>query len=200
MSINIIGVTGPSGAGKSSLCDILKERNIPFINADELYHSLLVPESECTCALASAFGKEILDKNGAPDRRKLAPIVFSSEEALAKLNSIALEFVIKEMRRIIDELDKKGEKNVVIDAPTLIESGFHKECNYVITVLASKETRIERIAKRDAISLEAAAQRISAQKPDHFYTKVSDFVLENNRDEAEFKSYAEDMLFYVLKK
>ena len=62
MPINIIGVTGPSGAGKSRFCDLLKKYNIPSIDADALYHSMLASGSRCTVAIAKEFGDGMLDK------------------------------------------------------------------------------------------------------------------------------------------
>ena len=121
MSINIIGITGPSGAGKSILCTYLAKKNIPVINADEVYHSLLVKGSPCTLALADEFGCEILSDDGTPDRKKLGAIVFSSDEKLKKLNSIVLGFVIDKINELIEKLAAQGEKNVALDAPTLIE-------------------------------------------------------------------------------
>ena len=94
MSIKIIGVTGPSGAGKSYLSGVLSKREIPTVDADGVYHSLLTKDSDCTRALVAEFGDSILDKNGAPDRKKLGAIVFNSKEKLERLNSIVLGFVI----------------------------------------------------------------------------------------------------------
>ena len=182
MSINIIGITGPSGAGKSILCTYLAEKNIPIIDADEVYHSLLVKDSPCTLALAKEFGGDILSVDGTPDRKKLGAIVFSSDEKLEKLNSIVLKFVIDKINELIEALAQKGEANVVLDAPTLIESGFSKQCDSVVSILAPKQKRIERIRVRDNISEEAALLRINAQKSDEFYIDNSDFVIMNDSD------------------
>ena len=197
MDIKIIGLTGPSGAGKSILCTYHAEKNIPVINADEVYHSLLVKGSSCTLALADEFGCEILSPDGTPDRKKLGAIVFSSDEKLQKLNSIVLKFVIDKINEIIEELDSKGEINVVLDAPTLIESGFNKHCSTVISVLAPKDDRIERIKVRDNISADAALLRVNAQKKDEFYIENSDHVIINDSDEETlYKSF--DKIFSII--
>ena len=180
MSINIIGITGPSGAGKSVLCTYLASKGIPVINADEVYHSLLVKNSPCTLALAKEFGEEILSPEGTPDRKKLGAIVFSSDEKLKRLNSIVLGFVIDKINEIIASLEKEGQRTVVLDAPTLIESGFSKECDSVLSVLSPKQDRLRRIVKRDGISEEAALLRTNAQKSDEFYTENSHHVIIND--------------------
>ncbi len=199
MAIRIIGVTGPSGAGKSYLSLVLKKKGLPVIDADGVYHSLLTKNSDCTLALVNEFGKEILDADGAPDTKKLGAIVFSSEEKLKKLNSLVLGFVIVKIKEIIAELDKKGESAVIVDAPTLIESGFSKECDAVVSVLSSKEKRIERIIMRDGISYEKAVMRVSAQKDDSFYKDNSHFVLTNDGDTESFESEIGILFENVLK-
>ncbi len=199
MSINVIGITGPSGSGKSVLCTYLEKRNIPMIDADAVYHSLLVAGSDCTNALSTEFGAQILDESGVPDRKKLGAIVFSSAERLEKLNEIVLGFVLVEIRKIIAGFEKDGHKNVLVDAPTLIESGFSKECDTVISVIAPKDVRVERICKRDGITVEKAKQRIDAQPNDDFYKSNSNYLLVNDNRNDEFYSRADDLLSKILK-
>ncbi len=81
---------------------------------------------------------------------------------------------------MIAELSEKGVPCVLVDAPTLIESGFHRECDAVISVLASPELRLSRIISRDSLSEAKASARVSAQKDDDFYRSHSDLVLINN--------------------
>lgn len=178
--MRIIGITGPSGSGKSYLTEYLKSEGIPAIDADRVYHSLLTPRSECVCAIAAAFGDSVICEDGSLNRRALSDIVFHSKEKLELLNRTVLDIVIREIRKMILELDSQGITTVIVDAPTLIESGFHKECTSVISVLADRKLRISRIAKRDGISVEKASERVAAQKDDCFYKNNSDVVLYNN--------------------
>lgn len=177
--MRIIGVTGPSGAGKGALCELLKKRGIVCIDADAVYHSLLVPPSECLDALKSAFGESVFSPDGSLDRAALGRIVFAESDKLELLNSTVLSYVLAKFRIMIAELEAAGERAVAIDAPTLIESGFDKECDVVISVLASPNVRVGRIMNRDSISREKALLRINAQKSDEFYISHSDAVLYN---------------------
>ena len=43
--MTIIGLTGPSGAGKSTIAALFAEKGIPVMDADRIYHALLVPPS-----------------------------------------------------------------------------------------------------------------------------------------------------------
>ena len=178
--MRIIGITGPSGAGKSVISALLDKYSIPTIDADAVYHSLLIPPSPCLDALKNAFGDRIFNSDGSLDRTALGAIVFSDEQKLSLLNSTVLSFVLDRIRLMISELSAQGHAAVAVDAPTLIESGFDRECDEVISVLASSNVRLERIMARDSISKEKAMLRINAQKDDSFYILHSDSVLYND--------------------
>lgn len=195
-----IGITGPTGAGKSLLSEDLARQGIPVIDADALYHSLLIPPSACLDALRRAFGDGIFGADGTPDRAALSDIVFHDEEKLALLNQTVLGFVLDRIRAQLAQWEQQGCAAAVIDGPTLIESGFHKECDIVISVLSSPALRMRRIMERDGITEARAAARIHAQQPDAFYRRHSDHVLENNGNRQELLRQANVLLAPLLGK
>ena len=197
MMIKKIGITGPSGSGKSLLSECLNDALIPTINADKLYHSMLIPPSRCLDALAHTFGNDILKADGTIDRTVLASRVFCDDDQLKLLNDTVLPIVIDEIRALISNLEASGETTVAIDAPTLIESGFHKECDLVVSVLASRDVRISRISMRDSISVEKARERVDAQHSDDFYLSASDKVLINDKDIDSFKAQAAELITLI---
>ena len=196
--MKIIGITGPSGAGKSLLCEAFKERNIPVIDADKLYHSLLTPPSECLDAIRAAFGESVIAPNGTLDRTALGAIVFSSEEKLTLLNETVLSRVLVRIRELIAKFKNDGACAVAVDAPTLIESGFDRECDFVLSILAPRENRIERIMSRDSISRQKAELRVNAQKGDDFYISASDEVLTNDGTAEHLLSMARAIIDKIL--
>ena len=189
--MKIIGITGPSGSGKSILGNFLANRDIPVINADELYHSLLIPPSRCLDKIRDSFGDEVFNSDGTLNRPALSHVVFADKSKLELLNSSVLSIVIEEAEKLIDEFARSGKKIVAMDAPTLIESGFDKKCDLVISVISDPSTRAKRIAERDNISDSDAAERIGAQQNDDFYKKHSDVVIINDEDLASFLKQAE---------
>ena len=180
-TVKILGLTGPSGAGKSELCRALETRGLPSINADEVYHSLLYPNSPCVKAIAERFGGAVLDENGNLNRAALASVVFSADgnEKLEELNRITHAFVIPEMLEKLGEFEKSDVDAVICDVPLLFESGFDKKCDFTVAVLANADERVKRIVARDKISEIAAKNRVSAQKNDEFYTSRADIVIKN---------------------
>lgn len=192
--MKIIGITGPTGAGKSYFSNCLRKHGIPVIDADELYHSLLIPPSDCLDAIRQAFGESIFFSDGSLDRKALSKIVFGNNEKLMLLNETVLGFVLKKAREIISGLEDQGLECVAFDAPTLIESGFNTECTCVISILSPTELRKSRIIMRDGISADAADSRINAQKPDSFYIDHSDFILNNDSSEKEFTKKCDSLI------
>ncbi|MBQ3182911.1 MAG: dephospho-CoA kinase [Clostridia bacterium] len=181
----IVGLTGASGSGKGYLCSLLSDKDICIIDTDRVYHKMISSPSACVEALVSAFGEEIRDKKGGIDRAVLGSIVFSSKEKLELLNSIAHRFIREKCNEIIE---KCGSKIVILDAPVLFESGFDDMCDLTVGVVASRETRIERIIKRDGISREKAYTRIENQHSDDWFRENCDIVIENDGGELKCKA------------
>lgn len=195
--MKIIGITGPSGSGKSEVAKILRNKKIAVLDADEIYHSLLVPPSECLDAIRKSFGDDIFDADGVLIRSELAKIVFADKEKLALLNSITHTFVTDKMRAMLRECESRGDEVVALDVPLLFEAEVDKlfSTNLNIAVLAERTVRVSRISARDNISEAAAFERISAQPDDDFYVVRADKVIYNDGCEAEL----EGQILQILK-
>ena len=176
----LIGLTGPSGSGKSRVAEIFSRFGLPVINADEVYHQLLVPPSPCLEELVGRFGNAILTSAGTLNRRELANIVFSDPASLAALNSITHRYVMEEIVRRTEQLRREETRAAVLDAPQLFEAGANRMCGAVVSVLADKNLRLERLLQRDGIDRDAALRRIAAQRSDEFFRSHSDYIIENN--------------------
>ena len=192
--MHIYGITGPSGSGKSILSQYMTKNGVAHIDADRVYHELLVPPSKVLDALKSAFGDKILAADGTLDRKALSAIVFNDKEKLSLLNKTVLDFVLEEIRRMIKALEKDGFSAVAVDAPTLIESGFAEECDFVLSVSAPEDIRIERIMKRDGIDESRARARVCGQKSDDFYRAASDAFLYDEGDAEQLLKSAREAI------
>jgi len=189
----IIGLCGGSGSGKGTVGKTFSDNGYLVIDTDKVYRELTDTSSPCLLALIDEFGREILNSNGALDRKKLASVVFSDKKKHARLNEISHKFVLREVReKISTSLDKYC--GAVVDAPMLYESGFDKECDHVLAVICDREVRIERIILRDNIPRDAAIKRIDSQITDAELISMADFVIENNSDLNSLKLQVEDII------
>lgn len=177
----VVGITGASGAGKSHISRKLRELGYVVIDADKTAHKSINKDA-CKKELCASFGGDIV-KDGAVDRKRLAEIVFSNPQKLAKLNEITHKYILSD---IAEQIEKAEEKTVFVDGAVLIESGM--KCDFMIGVIADEKIRIKRIVDRDGITEEMAVNRISAQKDDGFYKKNCDLVIINNGGEIDISA------------
>lgn len=184
--MKVIGLCGGSGSGKGTVAKIFYSHNIPIIDADAIYHTLTSAPGKCLDELRAEFGEEII-KDNALYRPALAKIVFASENAAerrGRLNEITHKFVMSEIRKELSEYLAKGSSLCVVDIPLLFESGFDKECDLTVAVIADREIRLDRIVRRDGISREAAERRISSQISDERLKELTDRYIINSTDKA----------------
>ena len=191
----LIGLTGQSGAGKSTVSEIFKENGFFVINADLVSKAVADSEVGMT-ALKKAFGEEYFE-NGKLNRKKLGALVFENKEMLDKLNNTLLPIISEEIQKMIEKSDSPL---VLLDAPTLFESGIDKNCDVVISVIAPKNVLINRIMERDSLSFNDAEKRISSEFSEEFFKENSQIVIENNSTLENLKSNAETALNNLLKK
>ncbi len=184
-SLTIIGITGGTGSGKTTALCVIKEMGGLVIDTDAVYHRLLAESDELIAALDARFPGVI--PAGSRDTKALGEIVFSDPEALRDLNAISHGFVGKEISRLLTDWARHGGTLAAIDAIALIEGGVGAFCRATVGITASAETRIDRLMKREGITREYAALRISAQKPDSFFIENCDYTVDNSGTEAEFR-------------
>lgn len=122
------------------------------------------------------FGREILLDNGELDRKKLANYIFKDGEKKEKLDKLTYCYVVPKIKKEAKNLDTE---NVVIDAALLFEFGLEGFCDITIGVIASSDTCISRICKRDNIQKEDAKLRIKSQKQNDFFKSHCDYIIIN---------------------
>ena len=197
-----IGLAGGSGSGKSKIAPVFESFSIPSIDTDKVYFELTSGDSICLRELAQEFGMEIISEDGALNRKKLSEIVFfdsDSENKRKKLQTITHKHILCEVRRIIDFYQEKRFKAVLVEAPLLFESGFDKECDKIIAVIADKNSRISRIMQRDNISYESALARINSQLDDEYLIQHADYVIYNDGSFDDTKKQVENIIETILK-
>lgn len=177
----MIGLTGPTGAGKSLAASEAEKFGLTVIDCDKTARKATEKGTEGLKALTDVFGKGILNSDGTLNRRELAKTAFATEEKTELLNKTLLP-------HIVTLVEKQAEgRNVLVDAPTLFQSGLDRRCFKTVAVLADDETRIKRIMRRDGITLNEARLRLGAGKTDGFFKDRADYVIYNNGNESEFK-------------
>ncbi len=194
----IIGLTGPTGSGKSTVAALAEKKGFLVIDCDKVASVVTKHNKELLDKLCQAFGNDIINQQGELNRKLLAERAFSTADSTEKLNEISLPFIVSEISKMLLKAKKDNVKTVVLDAPTLYESGIDEVCDSVIAVLCPKNIRRERIITRDGLTPNEADVRLNASKPDEFYTMKTKHIIYNIGDFQSFRSTALEVLCKVV--
>lgn len=175
-----IGITGGIGSGKSTVCRVFSALGIPVFEADRIAKNLMNTDHGIHEKLINLFGTSVYLPDHTVDRKYLAGIVFNDTSLLAQLNAIVHPVVRKSF---FDWCEKQQSPYVIHEAAILFESGFYKMMDKTITVVTSENERIQRVMKRDGLTLDLVKERIKNQWPDDERIKLADFVIGNNDNE-----------------
>ena len=188
-----VGLTGQTGAGKSTVGKVFQSRGIPSVDCDRVAREVVEPGTECLDAIALAFGQGILLPDGSLNRGALGEIVFSDPQALNRLNGLIFPAITSRIQEILAELKAEGTMAVLLDAPTLFESGADALCGKIVAVTAPEPVRLARIMARDGLAEEAALHRMKSQHSETFFRQHADYLIENSGDIALLTARAEEV-------
>ena len=176
-----IGLTGGIGSGKSTVSQLLGELGAFVIDADKVGHEIYLPGKEAWKQVTAAFGQDILASDQTIDRKKLGAIVFGSDDARKKLNSIVHPLMFKDIdRRIKEKRADRFTKPIVIEAAILIEANWLPLADEVWLVVTNKNAVIERVASQRGLSAKDTEARIASQLSDAERRRYATLVIEND--------------------
>lgn len=178
--MQIVGLTGGIGSGKTIVSKVFRLLGVPIFNSDIVAKNLY-QNPEIIQLVNEILGAEVLNNNKELDRKRMAEIIFANPKKLQEINSLIHPKVNNEFK----EFCKTHQHCIYIikEAAILFESGSSKDCDKIISVIAPMEEKIERLKKRDSMSLNEIKQRIQHQISDEERVKKSNFIIYNNHKE-----------------
>ena len=175
-----VGLTGGIGSGKSTVAKIIEAMGYPVFYSDIESKKLLDNNENVIKKLIQQFGAGVYNEH-IIDRKKLAQLVFNDQKNLEIINGIVHPEV-----RIQFNLwtEKQKVKLVFNEAAILFETGSYLQFDKNILVVAPEELRIERVMKRDNISLLEVQNRINNQWNDEKKMPLADYIISNDNKRA----------------
>lgn len=173
--MTIVGLTGGIGSGKTTVAKEFKKIGVPVYIADEEAKRLMNRSKVIKRKLINLFGENtyIDDKLNRPF---IADIIFNDTMYLQKMNAIVHPKVARHFEKWTL---KQNAPYVIKEAAILFENGGYTQCDYIITVTAPIEVRIQRLLKRDDTTKDKIKAIMKNQWSDKEKVKLSDFVIEN---------------------
>lgn len=175
-----VGLTGGIASGKSTVVQLLADRGALIIDFDLLTRYVEEPGRPAWNKIVSIFGKEIINDDGAINRRKLGEIVFQNPEKLALLNSIVHPLVFQEWkRRLILLQENHGNEITISDIPLLIETKAQQHFDVIILVYCPPWLQIQRLMIRNGYNAVQAQLRLDSQYPIDLKVPCADIIIDN---------------------
>ena len=192
-----VGLTGGISTGKSTVSLMLKEAKFNIIDADIISREVLVKYPEILEKVRAQFGEGFFDWRGDFRRKEFGNHIFRFPKQRVKYEEIIMPYIKKEIFSEIDRLEKKGEKIVIVDAPTLIETKLNEEMDFVVLVSVDHSTQLQRLKARDKLSNNDALNRINSQMPLDKKKEVCNIIIENNKDLLYTKEQVDDFIDFI---
>lgn len=174
----LVGLTGGIGSGKSTVSALLAEHGAIIIDADAITRQLQQPGAPLLDELSSAFGEDIIGKDGALDRAALAARVFGDAEALKRLNGIVHPAVGREMAAQLNA-QRDTDNVVVLDIPLLVENPRDGLCGTIVVDLPT-DVAVDRLVEFRGMTRDDAEARISRQASREQRIAIADQVIDNS--------------------
>lgn len=178
----IIGLTGSIASGKSTVAKMLAGYDLPIVDADLVARQVVEPGTETLVKIAEAFGEDVIKKDGTMDREKVGAIIFHEPAKRKMLNDIIHPAIRVEMIRQREEYLQQGAPHVIMDIPLLFESKLQHFVDKILVVSVKEDVQLERLMKRNLLSIEEAKARIASQLPISVKEQGADAVIYNNGD------------------
>jgi dephospho-CoA kinase len=143
------------------------------------------------------FGAGFFDWRGEFRRKEFGNHIFRFPKQRIKYESIIMPYIKETIEEEIEKLEKKGEKIIILDAPTLIENNMHNEMDYIILIYADNSVQIQRVMNRDKLTKADAVSRINSQMSMEEKKEFANIIIDNNNDIVDTQKQVYDLIDFI---
>jgi dephospho-CoA kinase len=188
--VRTLALTGGIASGKSTVAKYFEELGTVVLYADREAHQCYAPGTDLFQELQRRYGPSIVSA-GQIDRRRLGEIVFSSPAERQWLESRIHPWTRARMAEKLADYSRKNPPLVLVEAALHVETGYYREFEGLILVYLPESLALERLKKRDDLSMEQARLRLASQMPIEEKKKLADWVIDNSGSLEETKKQVE---------
>lgn len=189
----IIGITGGIASGKSTVTNFLRQKGFEVVDADALVHQLQKPGGRLFQILVEHFGEKVLLEDGELNRPLLASLIFSNSDEREWSKQTQGQIIREELGFVRDKL-AQTEDLFFMDIPLLFEQEYASWFDETWLVYVSRDTQLDRLMKRDYLTIEDAQARLASQWPLEEKKRLASHILDNNGSREQLLSQVDSLL------
>ena len=174
-----LAITGNMGSGKSVVSRMLDIMGVPVYDCDSRAKMLMQHDAKLVESLKRMFGDECYNADGSLNRPWLAARIFTDRENVARVNALVHPRVKEDF---LSWAESAPTPLVALESAILYESGMVDTVDKVLLVWADRETAVERVMKRGALTREQVLSRLQNQMQVDELLLLSDYALCNDGD------------------
>ena len=189
----IIGITGGIASGKSTVTNFLRQKGFEVVDADALVHQLQKPGGRLFHILVEHFGEKVLLEDGELNRPLLASLIFSNSDEREWSKETQGQIIREELGSLRDKFSET-EELFFMDIPLLFEQDYASWFDETWLVYVSRDTQLDRLMKRDYLTIEDAQARLASQWPLEEKKRLASHILDNNGSREQLLSQVASLL------
>ena len=180
----VLGIVGGIASGKSHVAGLFARLGGVVIDGDQVGHEVLREQPVIEAAVAR-WGGSVLDPQGGLSRRAIADRVFGTAPgAMGELKfwqGITHPRIGARLRESLQRLRAEGSTGlIVLDAAVMMETGWDRDCDFILFVDAADVVRKDRAIGR-GWSVAAWEERERRQASLMEKRARADFVIDNSK-------------------
>lgn len=172
----VVGLTGGIGSGKTTVAKLFEGLGVPVYIADIEAKRLMTNSKVIRRRLKKLFGDAAYIGNDL-NKAFIASKIFNDATLLTQMNAIVHPKVGADFKRW---LQKQHSEYVIKEAAIIFEQQMESQYDFIITVTATTQDKIERVILRDGTTEDKVITIMNHQISDEEKIKKSHFVIVNN--------------------
>ena len=193
LNVPVIGLTGGIASGKSTVTAILKEKDLPVIDADQLVKGIYaLPET--LDFIKNNFPDVI--KDGGIQFPLLRQKVFSNSDVKSKIEEFIYQRLPMAFKLAFENLHQPSV--VIYDVPLLFEKNLEHLFDLTVLVYTPLTIQRQRLMARDNHTDEIANNILNQQMDIESKKSKAEFIIDNTRTQAELTEEVNNFLRQIM--
>lgn len=203
----LIGLTGTIGSGKSTVAEFFRHHGALVISADQLSRELLTADGAGTQLLRREFGERFFAGRQELDRSALRRALFAEPELRRRVDALLHPLIRQRLAELLAAAEQTQPPAglpppvlvIVVEVPLLFEVGWQDDFDCVVVVRAEEEQALERVRRRDKVSLSEAEAAVAAQLAMEEKLARATHVIDNRGSLGETARQVEELIVRLRK-